>query len=66
MPVIPIAEAIERVAAAVETATADDVREVYGELYPRLPLPPAAPSRPTSPATSAPQSTRRTWWTSGT
>ena len=41
MPTIPIAEAIERV--AVERAIADDLREIYGELYPAKPIPPAGP-----------------------
>ncbi len=43
MPTIPIAQAIERVAVAVEKATSDDLREVYGELYPGKPLPPGGP-----------------------
>lgn len=41
MPAIPLKEAVERLAQAVEQAAAEDLVEYYRELYPANPIPDA-------------------------
>jgi hypothetical protein len=46
MPAIPLNEAIERLAKAVEEASPDDLAEIYAELYPENPKPDPASTTP--------------------
>jgi hypothetical protein len=39
MPAIPMKEAVERLARAVEEASSEDLVQYYAELYPEKPLP---------------------------
>ena len=39
MPTIPMKEAVERLAKAVEKASSDDLAQIYTELHPENPIP---------------------------
>jgi hypothetical protein len=45
MPAIPKAEAVERLAKAVEKASSDDLLQIFTELYPARPLPDVSGSK---------------------